>query len=110
MYEIWLMMNIVWEWSLAQWPAVLALLLLLAGWAMVGLVRLWRAHGFRWSAAALAALAGAAGGLWLWPALVGSSVSEMRYLVDWMVGLGMAGATAAVAVVLALPWLGRSSK
>jgi|JI8StandDraft_2_1071088.scaffolds.fasta_scaffold24248_4 hypothetical protein len=109
MYEIWLMMNIVWEWSLAQWPAVLALLLLLAGWAAAGLVRLLGARGFRWSGAALAALAGGAVGLWLWPALVGSSVSEMRYLVDWMVGLGMAGATALVGVLLALPWLGRRS-
>ncbi len=109
MYEVWLMMNIVWEWSLAQWPVVLALLLLLTGWAAVGLVRLLGARGFRWSWAALAALVGGTVGLWLWPALVGSSVSEMRYLVDWMVGLGMAGATAVVALLLALPWLGRRS-
>lgn len=109
MYEVWLMMNIVWEWSLARWPMMLALLLLLAGWAAVGLFRLVSAHGVRWPATALAAVAGFVVGLWLWPALVGSSVSEMRYVVDWMIGLGMAGATAVVTVVLVLPWLGRRS-
>lgn len=106
MYEIWLMLNIVWEWFLLQWPVVLALLIVLSIWTAVGLFRLYGKNSFRWSRAAWTLLVGAAVGLWLWPSLVGSSIAEMRYVIDWMVGLSMAGATALVALVLALPWLG----
>lgn len=98
MYEIWLVLNILWEMALGVWPllagAALLWLLLLAAAARRGAG--WRA-ALPWTVAA-GALAAVAGFVLL-PAWSRSSLSEMGYWVDWANLAAMAcGVGAAVAV------------
>lgn len=97
MYEIWLVMNILWEIALGIWP--LLLLLAAAAWLLLVLLA-WRQPGARWrQARPLAAglgLGGALLGALLVPASIGSSLHELSYWVDWAnlasiaLGLGLA--------------------
>jgi hypothetical protein len=103
MYEIWLMLNIVWETVLGIWP-----LLLIAGVLWLALLALaarrpaeaWR-RARPWALAA--AVAGAALALLLLPGGIGSSLREMGYWLDWATLLGLAGACGAAAAALAWP-------
>lgn len=103
MYEIWLMLNIVWETMLAAWPLVLALLVgfvLLLGLAL-------RRRGSDWRKAWRVALIGAVGvGLLSFvalPSLTQSSLGELHYWVDWLALAGLAAGFAAAAALLLLP-------
>jgi hypothetical protein len=102
MYEIWLVMNIVWEIALGVWP-----LLLLAALAWAGVMALaWRKPGSQWRralpvAVGVAAVAAAVAFLGV-PAATRSSLQELAYWVDW-VNLG-AIALAVGAVALAIAW------
>jgi len=102
MYEIWLVMNILWEIALGLWPW-LALYALLGG----GLVALaWRQPWPLWRRALPGTAALAAGAALLAflaiPTAVRSSLQEMGYWVDWAnlaslaLGFGVA--------VMALAW------
>ena len=102
MYEIWLMLNIVYELALGLWPWLLALTAL---WLLLML----RARGGRWRAS----LPGAIGlGLavavlifFITPAWNKSGLGEMRYWVDWANLLGIAAAWGAAGVAFAWPLL-----
>jgi hypothetical protein len=102
-YEIWLMLNIVWEVLLAAWPLVLALLLVIAALAVAAL----RRPGADWPGAARTALLGAVVvGLLSFvalPSLTSSSLGELNYWVDWLALAGIAAAFGAVAAALLLP-------
>lgn len=104
MYEIWLMLNIVWETLLGAWPLVMALLLVFVAGMAIVLAR----GGADWRRAWPPALAGAliVGALVVvgLPRLTGSSLSELKYWVDWLALAGIAAACAAVAAALLLPW------
>jgi hypothetical protein len=103
MYEIWLMLNIVWETLLAAWPLVLVLLLVFAGLTWAALSR----RGAAWRAAWPVALGGAAGvGVLTFlalPSLTRSSLGELKYWVDWLALAGLAGGFAIVTAALLLP-------
>ena len=103
MYEIWLMLNIVWETLLAAWPLVLVLLLVFGGLTWAALSR----RGAAWRAAWPVALGGAAivGVLTFLalPSLTLSSLGELKYWVDWLALAGVAGGFALVAGALLLP-------
>jgi hypothetical protein len=103
MYEIWLMLNIVWETLLGVWPLVLVLLLLFAGLTLAALM----GRGAAWRAAWPVALAGAVvvgvASFLLLPGLTQSSLGELRYWVDWLALAGLAGGFALVAGALLLP-------
>ena len=103
MYEIWLMLNIVWEILLGAWPLVLALLLLFAALTLAA----WLRRGAAWRAAWAVALAGAAivgvASFLLLPSLTLSSLGELKYWVDWLALAGVAGGFALVAGALLLP-------
>lgn len=96
MYEIWLVMNIVWEITLGIWP-------LLAVGALAWLVLMalaWRRPAAQWRsawpmAASVAAVAAVIGFLVV-PTAIRSSLQELAYWVDWAnltsiaLGIGMA--------------------
>jgi hypothetical protein len=103
MYEIWLVMNIVWEIALGLWPLLLA-----AGalWIILMLTA-WRRPGTRWRAGlplalgigVLATIAAFA----LVPGWTRSTLSELGYWVDWANLLAVAAAFGAAAVAFAWP-------
>jgi uncharacterized membrane protein len=103
MYEIWLMLNIVWEILLAAWPLVLVLLVLFAGLMLAALSR----RSAAWRAALPVAIGGAVivgvGSFLLLPGLTRSSLGELKYWVDWLALAGVAGGFALVAAALLLP-------
>jgi hypothetical protein len=103
MYEIWLMLNIVWEILLAAWPLVLALVLVFAVLTLSASVR----RGSAWRAAWPVALAGAVivgvASFLLLPSLTRSSLGELKYWVDWLALAGLATGFALVAGALLLP-------
>lgn len=102
MYEIWLVMNIVWEIALGLWPW-LALYALLGGGLVVGAWRLPWALWRRALPGTAAVGAGAALVAFLAiPTAVGSSLLEMGYWVDWA-NLASLALGAGVAV-MALAW------
>jgi len=102
-YEIWLMLNIVWETLLAAWPWALVFLVCFA--LLVGAAL--RRRGSDWRKAWRFALIGAVGvGLLSFlalPSLTQSSLGELRYWVDWLALGGLAAGFAAVAALLLLP-------
>ncbi len=102
MYEIWLVMNIVYEIALTVWP-LLALAL------VVWLVMLWAARarlgrGAARQAAGLGALA-AVVLLFTVPTLTHSSLSNMGYWVDWANLVSVALGLGAVVAVFCWPVL-----
>ncbi len=105
MYEIWLMLNIVWEIALGVWPLLLLAAVL---WlALVGMA--WRQHGRHWRAGVWPAvgvgvLATTLAALWL-PGWTRASLSDMGDWVDWGILLALAAAIGAVAVAYAWPAL-----
>jgi hypothetical protein len=103
MYEIWLMMNIVWEIALDIWP-------LLAVAAMVWLalmVAAWRRRALPWRSALPMSLGVAAAAALLAvlsvPTLTKSSLGELRYWVDWANLTGVAIGIGGVALAFAWP-------
>lgn len=110
MYEIILVLNILWELALDH----AALLLVAIGlWAVLMLVAL-RRGGRAWRAALPGALlAGVALGVLAFfavPAATRSSLGELRYWVDWANLVGIAGGVAAVGVAFAWPLLALRTK
>ena len=103
MYEIWLMLNIVWETLVQAWPLVLALLLAIALAVGLALAR----GSADWRGAWRAALAGAAlVGVLVFLALPGltrSSLGELKYWVDWLALAGIAAGFAMLAAARLLP-------
>jgi hypothetical protein len=103
MYEIWLMLNIVWETLVAAWPLPLALLLCLAMLTVAAL----RRRGADWRAARRVALLGAvvvgALGFIALPSLTQSALGELKYWVDWLALAGMAAGFGLLAAALLLP-------
>jgi hypothetical protein len=103
MYEIWLVMNIVWEIALGLWPVLLAGGLL---WGVL-VATAWRRPGTRWRAGLPLALGVGAGvaalAVVLVPGWTQSSLSEMGYWVDWANLLALAGGFGAVALAWMWP-------
>ena len=105
MYEIWLMMNILWELALGIWPLLLGAALL---WVVLMGAALAR-PGARWGAGLpLALLVGAvvaAVAFVLLPGWTRASLSDMGYWVDWANLLGIAAGFGAMAAAFAWPLL-----
>ncbi len=110
MYEIWLAVNIVYE---ILRPALPVLALLALAWVAFGW-RVWRIPSARWGAATKAvlilAVVVAVAVFTLMPVATSSSLSELKYGVDWAflgsVALGF-GALAGVLAWPLLAWLSR---
>lgn len=98
MYEIWLMLNIAWEWVGSMGSIALGLLCLWAALAVLA----FRSGDTSWRLGLRRALllggAVAVASFLLIPVGVGSSLDELRYWVDWAalfgVALGFGGAAA----------------
>jgi hypothetical protein len=105
MYEIWLVMNILWELALGVWPLLLGAALLWVA-VMAGALRRPAAG---WAAGLPLALAigvaVAIAAFVLVPSATRSSLGELRYWVDWLNLLGIAAAFGALAVAFAWPVL-----
>ncbi len=108
MYEIWLVMNILWEIALGIWPllalgAVAWLVLMVLAWRRP--TALWR--GALPLAAGIAALAAVIGFV-LVPMATRSSLQELAYWVDWAnlasIALGIGVAALAFAWPLGVLW------
>jgi len=108
MYEIWLVMNIVWEIALDFWP-----LLALGAIAWLVLMALaWRRPAAHWRsawpmAAGVAAVAAVIGFLVV-PTATRSSLQELAYWVDWAnlasIALGIGAAALAFAWPAGVLW------
>lgn len=112
MYEIWLVMNIVWEIALGIWPLLAAAAL---AWVVVMALALLRpAPGWRAGlplALGIGAVAAAIAFVAV-PSLTKSSLGELAYWVDWANLLAVALGFGAAAVAFAWPLLAlrRSSR
>lgn len=100
MYEIWLMLNIVYEMALAAWPVLavglgLWLTLLWLAKAQLGRRAIPLSLGLGAAATIVAFL--------VLPALDHSSLADMGYWVDWANLGGLALAVGAVAAMLSFP-------
>jgi len=105
MYEVWLVLNVVWEIALDVWPVLLAVAVLwfaVMGWVLSRPVRRWRAA--LGGALGVGLLVGAAAVLGV-PAWSRSSLGEMGYWVDWANLLAIAAGFGAVAIAFAWPLL-----
>ena len=101
MYEIWLVMNIVWEIALGFWPLLAAAAV---AWGVLMALTLrrpsaqWRSA---WPMAALVAVVAAVVGFLVLPSMTRSSLQELAYWVDWAnlisIALGIGVATLAFA-------------
>ncbi len=105
MYEIWLMLNIVYELALSIWPWLLALAAL---WLLL-MGRAWGRRGADWRASLPGAIV-----LGLLVAIVifavtpiwnKSALGEMKYWVDWANLLGIAAAWGVAGVAFGWPLL-----
>lgn len=105
MYEIWLMLNIVWELALDVWPWLLALAVV---WVLL-MARAWGRDGAAWRGALPGAiglgLAVAIAIFFLVPGWIGSSLGELKYWVDWANLLGIAAGWGAAGLAFAWPLL-----
>ena len=80
MYEIWLVMNIVYEIALGLWPLLALALVVWLGLLWAARHRLGRGA---WRPAALVGALAAVGLFFGMPGLTRSSLSNMGYWVDW---------------------------
>lgn len=107
MYEIWLMLNIIWEIALGVWPMLLAVAVV---WLAL-LATTLRHDGRRWRAGLWPALGiGAAVAVvaaLLLPGWTGSTLADMGYWIDWAILLALAAAVGVVATAFAWPLLTR---
>lgn len=102
MYEIWLMLNIVYEVALTVWPLLMVgLLVWLALLGMAG--RRLNTGALAWSLV-LGGVGGLAAGLVL-PALTQSSLGDLGYWLDWAALAGLALACGALVAAAAFPVL-----
>lgn len=110
MYEIWLVINILWELALDAWPLIAAALI---AWVVL-VVAAARRPGADWAGAArvavLVGVALAALAFVLVPGWTRSSLGELKYWVDWanLVGIALAVGAVGAAVVWPLGALARS--
>ncbi|CAM8623460.1 hypothetical protein MCEMSEM18_02601 [Comamonadaceae bacterium] len=105
MYEIWLVLNIVWEIALGVWSLLVGGALL---WlALMGMA--WRATSARWSEGFMPALLSgvvvAVAALIVLPGALHSTLSDMGYWVDWAALLGLATAVGGAVAAFAWPLL-----
>ena len=107
MYEIWLMLNIVWEILLTARPLVLVLVLVLLICIGVLAATAMARGGSDWRGALRTALVGALVVAMLsflaMPSLTRSSLGELKYWVDWLALAGVAAGFGAAAAALLLP-------
>jgi hypothetical protein len=103
MYEIWLVLNIVWELALEAWPIVGTIGAL---W-LVLMANAVRRRDVRWRPGLPLALAAggvaAAVAFFALPGLTRSALGELRYWVDWLNLAGIALGVGAVAMAFAWP-------
>lgn len=105
MYEVWLMLNIVWELALAVWPWLAALLALWIVFLFMARGRRGEAWRSTFPGAIVLGVLVAAIIFFVTPSWSKSSLGEMKYWVDWANLLGIAAAWGAAAVVLFWPLL-----
>jgi hypothetical protein len=100
MYEILLMLNIVWELGkLYLWP-VLALLLL---WLLLVFSARDRLHGRHWRRFAIVTAVSFPVAVLAVPWLTRSSIAEVRYVLDWLALIGLAAAASMIVAAFAVP-------
>ncbi|MFC7411272.1 hypothetical protein [Hydrogenophaga atypica] len=107
MYEIWLVINILWEIALGLWPV---LLLVAVTWAFLVLRAFTRGAAWQRSLG-LALVIGVGVALLLIPVVpgaVGSSLADMGYWVDWVNLLAICAGFGAAAFALAWPLLAQA--
>jgi hypothetical protein len=108
MYELWLMLNIVWEIALGVWPWLLGLGLVWLALVAAALARApapssrpWWPRA--WRVAVVAGLAAFALALVAVPTLTRASLTDLAYGADWLALGGIAFGGAVVAALFALP-------
>ncbi len=102
-YEVWLAMNIVWEYLLANMAVLIILLAaigLLFGIAAVKGAPAWR-KGLR--VGLIGGVVVALGSLFMIPSVIDSSLSDLTYWVDWANLFAIAGVWGAIGAVMLWP-------
>ncbi|MCU0950561.1 MAG: hypothetical protein MUC68_05745 [Burkholderiaceae bacterium] len=105
MYEIWLVLNILWELALDAVPLLLGLALLWVGLAWAASRKPFEAWRRALPGALIAAVAAGLLAFALLPGATRSSLSELRYWVDWANLIGLAASAAALTLAFAWPLL-----
>lgn len=105
MYEIWLVLNILWELALDALPVIIGLALLWAALTWAASRRPFEAWRRALPPALAAAVLAGVMAFALVPTATRSSLSELRYWVDWANLVGIAAAAAALTLAFAWPAL-----
>ena len=100
MYEIWLMLNILYEIALGIWPVVLVVLLL---WTALLLLARKRMGAAALRTALLVAVLASAALFVSLPSLTHSAFGNMGYWLDWAALLGIALGLGSLTGLFALP-------
>lgn len=103
LYEVWLAMNIVWEYLLANMPVVIILLVTIAflfGIAAVKGSPAWK-KGLR--VGILGGIVVAFVSLFIIPSVIDSRLSDLNYWVDWANLFAIAGIWGAIGAVMLWP-------
>ena len=103
MYELWLVMNIVYEIALGIWPLLALLLIVWLGMLVAARGRMGMRQATR---AALLGLVVAVALFFSVPTLTQSSFANMGYWVDWANLLAVALGLGALAAMFSLPLFG----
>lgn len=105
MYEVWLVLNILWEIALGIWPLLVGAIVVWGGLMAMAL----RRPGARWRAGLPLALAAGAlvaiAAFLLVPGSTRSSLGELSYWVDWANLIAIAAGFGGVAALIAWPLL-----
>lgn len=105
MYEVWLMLNIVYELALAVWPWLAALALLWVIFLFMARGRGGSAWRAAFPGAVVLGVLVAAIIFFITPSWSKSGLGEMKYWIDWANLLGIAAGWGAGAVILTWPLL-----
>lgn len=102
-YEVWLAVNIVWEYLMANLPVIIILLVAIAflfGIAVVKGSPAWR-KGLR--VGILGGIVVALVSIFIIPSVIDSKLSDLNYWVDWANLLAIAGIWGAIGAVMLWP-------
>lgn len=103
LYELWLAMNIVWEYILANMSVVIILVFVIAMLFIVAVVKgapAWK-KGFR--IGLIGGVVVAIGSLFVIPSVIDSKLSDLYYWVDWANLFAIAGIWGAIGALMLWP-------
>lgn len=103
MYEVWLAINIVWEYLLANMPVVIILAVTIGFLFGIAAVKGRPAWGKGLRVGIVGGIVVALASLFLIPSVIDSGLSDLTYWVDWANLLAIAGIWGAIGAIMLWP-------